>query len=123
MAGRKRFTKKQRQEVWAKYDGHCAYCGCELDYKDMQVDHIESVYRHEYLCDGMDVNVMDNYNPACRMCNFYKSTGTLKVFRMMLSGIIGRLKKIFIFRLALKYGLISINDRRNIEFYFERARK
>lgn len=26
----------------------CAYCGCELAYNDMQVDHIESVYRTDY---------------------------------------------------------------------------
>lgn len=30
-----------RQAVYAKYNGHCAYCGCEIDYNDMQVDHIE----------------------------------------------------------------------------------
>lgn len=22
----------------------CAYCGCDLEYKDMQVDHVKSVY-------------------------------------------------------------------------------
>ena len=37
-------TKKIREQVYQKYNGHCAYCGCELDYKDMQVDHVKSVY-------------------------------------------------------------------------------
>lgn len=31
-----------REEVYSKYNGHCAYCGCRLEYKDMQVDHIDS---------------------------------------------------------------------------------
>ena len=41
---RKHLTKSQRQHVYEKYNGHCAYCGCELDIKDMQVDHIKSDY-------------------------------------------------------------------------------
>lgn len=32
-------SKKTREEVYRKYDGHCAYCGREIAYKDMQVDH------------------------------------------------------------------------------------
>lgn len=32
-------SKKIRKEVYRKYDGHCAYCGREIAYKDMQVDH------------------------------------------------------------------------------------
>ena len=40
---RKRFTKKEREEVYIKYNGHCAYCGCELDIKNMQIDHVTSV--------------------------------------------------------------------------------
>ena len=36
---RKTIPKKIRQIVYDKYNGHCAYCGCELEYKDMQIDH------------------------------------------------------------------------------------
>ena len=67
----------------------------------MQVDHIESVYWY----DGE--NKIDNYNPACRMCNFYKSTMTIEDFRRQLGKIVERLEKVFIFRLAKKYGLIK----------------
>lgn len=31
------FSKKIRQLVYDKYGGHCAYCGREIAYKDMQV--------------------------------------------------------------------------------------
>ena len=27
-------SKKTREEVYRKYDGHCAYCGREIAYKD-----------------------------------------------------------------------------------------
>lgn len=37
---RKPIPKKLRKQVYAKCNGHCAYCGCELEYKDMQVDHV-----------------------------------------------------------------------------------
>ena len=33
-------SKKTREIVYNKYNGHCAYCGCEIEMKDMQVDHI-----------------------------------------------------------------------------------
>ena len=29
------FSKKKREAVYAKYDGHCAYCGRAIDIKDM----------------------------------------------------------------------------------------
>jgi 5-methylcytosine-specific restriction endonuclease McrA len=31
-----------RQQIHQKYNGHCAYCGCEITPKEMQVDHIVS---------------------------------------------------------------------------------
>lgn len=42
---RKAIPKQIRQKVYEKHNGHCAYCGCELEYKDMQVDHIDSIER------------------------------------------------------------------------------
>jgi 5-methylcytosine-specific restriction endonuclease McrA len=42
---RKAISKKMRLEVYNKYNGHCAYCGKELEYKDMQVDHLIPVQR------------------------------------------------------------------------------
>jgi len=39
--------KKIREKVWLKYGKHCAYCGCDLEYRKMQVDHIEPLYRND----------------------------------------------------------------------------
>ena len=35
--------KIDREEVYNKCDGHCAYCGNEITIKQMQIDHIEPV--------------------------------------------------------------------------------
>lgn len=110
---RKPITKPVRLKVYEKYNGHCAYCGCELELKDMQVDHIESVYWYN------GANDIENYNPACRMCNFYKSTMPIEDFRKQLGKLTSRLKDIFIYRLAKKYGLIKEVEK-PIKFYFEK---
>lgn len=36
----KEMKKETRLKVYRMYDGHCAYCGRTIEYKDMQVDHI-----------------------------------------------------------------------------------
>lgn len=113
---RKPIPKKIREEVYRKYDGHCAYCGCELEYKDMQVDHVLSVYGHN------GSNDIENLMPACRMCNFYKGILPLDDFRKRLETLHRRLQKPFIYRLALKYGLIS-EHKNKVVFYFEKEKE
>ena len=111
----KPIPKAVRKQVYEKYNGHCAYCGRPIDYKDMQVDHIKAKY-----AGGADE--LDNYNPACRMCNFYKGTMDIDHFRDQLKLVRERLHKVYIYRLSLAYGLIEEKDN-DIEFYFERCNK
>ena len=113
---RKPIPKKIREQVYQKCNGHCAYCGCELEYKDMQVDHVTSVYGN----DGS--NDVENLMPSCRMCNFYKSTFSIEVFRKNLETLYERLQKLFIYRLALKYGLIT-EHKNKVVFYFEKEKE
>ena len=61
---------------------------------------------------------MENYRPACRQCNFYKSTMSTEGLHEQLSLIPGRLEKLLTFRLALAYGLIQLTGR-SVKFYFE----
>ena len=114
--------KKIRELIYKKYDGHCAYCGCELQYKDMQVDHIKSVYLHNDYHKDMteeELNQIDNLMPACRMCNFYKSEGDIEHLRKRLTDtLMNNIRKSFDYRLALKYNLIKENIH-PIVFYFE----
>lgn len=119
---RKPIPRKVREEVYAKYDGHCAYCGCELKYEEMQVDHIESVYitsMHNGWKDTQNDSI-DNLMPACRMCNYYKSIGDIETFRSNLQETLMRnVRRPFDYRLAVKYGLV-VEDIKPIKFYFER---
>lgn len=112
MSSRKQIPLSVRKIAYEKYNGHCAYCGKSIKYKDMQIDHIEAVYTNG------ENNTMSNLMPACRSCNFYKSTMTVESFRKQLGLVVGRLEKVFIYRLARDYGLISEN-KKDIIFYFE----
>jgi len=131
---RRKLTRAERQQVYDKYKGHCAYCGCELEYKDMQVDHIVSVYANNYyemrakkpisdILTNDELNSMENYMPACRQCNFYKSTFDLEAFRTRLSTTLHEnLKNNFNYKLLIKYGLIKENIE-PVVFYFEKMEK
>ena len=112
---RKALSKDMRRKVYEMYGGHCAYCGREIDIKDMQVDHVQSVY-----LGGEDE--LSNYHPACRQCNFYKSTMSVEGLREQLGLIVGRLEKQLTFRLALAHGLIRLTGR-PVKFYFEEYEK
>lgn len=107
--------KSTREEVWKKYNCKCAYCGEDLPLNKMQVDHIYPKYKG-----GKDE--IENYNPSCRQCNFYKSDFTLDAFRNQMLTITERIKKPFIVRLALKYGIIEFK-KWDGKFYFEEVTK
>ena len=95
--------KIDRQKVYDKYNGHCAYCGKAISIKEMQVDHILSKRNG-------GTNDIDNLNPSCRLCNHYKRAAGIETFRNdLLDELIKRLMKIYIFRVALDYGMITIN--------------
>ena len=116
------FSKKTREIIHSKYDGHCAYCGAEITVKQMEIDHIIPKYHFEQGIANVEYDKDDeiNLNLACRDCNRYKDTFTVEKFRIQISGIVDRLKRYsWIFRIALKYGLISINDFK-IKFFYER---
>ena len=116
---RKPITTTTRQKVYDKYNGHCAYCGCELDFKSMQVDHIDSVYRAEY--EGREVdNSIDNLMPACRQCNFYKGAATVDEFRRKIIHLETTCLVSFPVRLAVKYGILKTNEW-DMKFYFEKV--
>lgn len=130
MSKHKQLSKTKRTLVWEKYNHHCAYCGCELEYMDMQVDHIKSVYQHNDLAEHNEkysgnyltqdeLNEINNLMPACRMCNFYKGASDLENFRERLtSTLMENVRKPFDYRLAVKYGLIKENIK-PVKFYFE----
>ena len=112
---RKSFSRKMREDVYAKCDGHCAYCGCEISMKEMQIDHLEPFYN------GGKDNI-ENLMPSCRQCNFYKSAFYLITFRSEIHKLLERCKKLFIVRLAIKYGILTVRNWDGV-FYFERKKE
>lgn len=117
-----KLNKKLRQEVYDKYNGHCAYCGCEIEYKDMQVDHIIPKYRNNEKWHQGEIGSDDisNLNPSCRMCNYYKRMCSIDRFRENLKDtLIRNVQRPFDFRLAERYGMVKI-EAWDGKFYFER---
>jgi 5-methylcytosine-specific restriction endonuclease McrA len=100
-----------RQAVLDKYNRHCGYCGCEITLSTMQVDHI-----FPKRCMGTDD--IDNLMPSCRLCNHYKRANSLENYRHLLSTIKERLENVYIFRVAIKYGMINWQQWDG-KFYFE----
>ncbi len=120
---RKAIPKKVREEVHKKYGECCAYCGIDLEYKDMQVDHIIAQKMFPIVSRRQDldyhVDHMCNLNPSCRVCNNFKHCLSIEGLRRELGKQIKRAKKYSVnFRMAEKYGQLEINET-PIIFHFE----
>ena len=112
---RHKFTQAERHAIYDKCFGHCAYCGCELPYKKMQVDHIVAIHR-KY---DERTNDLKNLLPSCRSCNKYKHTLTLNGFRNQLERMpIVLARDSVTYKIAVRYGLVKPCPHR-VEFYFE----
>lgn len=117
---RTRIDEATRRAVYEKCDGHCAYCGKEISYEEMQVDHVDSHYRHQ----GKDE--IDNYLPSCRDCNGLKSDYSLEEFRNVLIPKCGKRRRFCgdnrSLRIAKAYKLHGEKNPK-ITFYFEKETK
>lgn len=118
--------KINRQEVYDKCNGRCAYCGNEITIKQMQVDHKEPLFRNhtdeqlKWYKRERGTDDMDNLLPSCARCNKWKDTFTLEKFREIVQTSIDRLERDTPnFRLARDYGLIEVKQI-PVVFYFER---
>ena len=130
--GRMNMKQEIRQKIYNKYGGHCAYCGEEIEYKKMQVDHIfpqskkhwlSSDYMKKYEKISIDnIDEIDNLNPSCRSCNLWKHNLRLEGFRRELQRQVDRVNRYSAnYRMAKKYGLI-IETGKPVSFYFEKLK-
>lgn len=124
--------KKHRLEVYDKFDGRCAYCGEHFQITGMHIDHIISQLNFKNFVANKihipnflehltvsDLHHKDNLFPACRVCNGWKSTYHLELFRHELEEQIKRLNaRSANYRIAKKYGFITENKIKVI-FHFE----
>lgn len=118
-------NKDVRQIVYDKCGGHCAYCGCEITLKQMQVDHIQphwhTLTEQQAIKSGITKGSHDveNLNPSCARCNKWKSTYNLEQFRKVIETSLYRLNRDTPnFRLARDFGLVEEKEKKII-FYFE----
>ena len=127
-------TKKQRAEVFAMFDGHCAYCGCILPEKGWQADHIEPIMRDSKIVRGKDDqwkfvptgtcsapqnDHIGNIFPACRSCNINKGASDLESWRRFLERRPEEMRKqVSAFRHAERFGLVA-QVKERVVFYFE----
>ena len=125
-------NKKIRIKVWQKYNGHCAYCGKEIAYKEMQVDHKHPKNLNSVLATGRNLDgtlIMpnpdrfENLMPSCRRCNHYKRGHELNYYRGMIDTIHERIRASnYIIKVAEDYGLMEFKEFGGL-FYFETITK
>ncbi len=123
-------TQKQRELLFNKYGGKCAYCGCEL-VKGWHIDELEPIRRnkkwdrkkrkwvYDGTCKHPDRLHIDNQMPACASCNINKHAMSLEEFRRLVGGFLTSLNRDSVqYRVAKRYGFIH-EVSKPVVFYFE----
>lgn len=113
-------NKKTREEVHLKCKGCCGYCGKEITYKQMQVDHIVSkaTFINKKL-NPKQLNHLDNLMPTCARCNGWKSTFPIESFRREIKLQPKRLSRDKAgYNIAMDFGLLK-ETKTKVKFYFE----
>ena len=114
-------TKNQRQLIFDKYDGKCAYCGCVL-VKVWHVDHLKPIRRKKYKkgeCRYPQRECMDNCMPACASCNINKHAMKLEQYRQLVEGFMKHLnERNTQYKIAKRFGLV-VEQVKPVIFYFE----
>ena len=117
---------KTRLEVLNKYGSKCAYCGCELTNKTMQVDHLIPLDRDIWtkVPNKPENDNFDNLMPSCKYCNNYKHSFSLEEFRFYLKQMLNEkheylYKSMAKFQIAVNIGVITVKEWDG-KFYFEK---
>lgn len=128
-------SKKNREIIFNKYNGKCAYCGEELK-KGWHVDELLPVKRgwrykkdgagfqrgnaKEYYMEHPERMNINNQMPSCPSCNINKHSMTLEDFRSLIQNFINSLNNNSVqYKIAKRYGLIKEIEKPVI-FYFEK---
>ena len=108
-------AKEKRLIVYKKCGGHCCYCGKDIEYKDMQVDHMAPLHKNKN-------NDIENLWPACKMCNHYKRGFDLERFRNLILTLHERIESNYINKVGIDFGIITVKPFDGI-FYFEKQKQ
>lgn len=117
MIKRRILSAGERKSIYNMFNGHCAYCGCEITLYNMQVDHIAPLYNG-----GADE--LSNMFPACRSCNHRKHTLSVESFRQEIEKAPERLMRDSpTYRNAVRFGLVVHPETPKVVFYFEKVER
>lgn len=115
-----------RNKIYNKYNGQCAYCGNRIEIESFEIDHKEPKRSG-----GTDEE--NNLMPTCKTCNHYKRALPLEEYRIEWIGKIhtrikripknsrnekGMKRKEYMERILTAYG-ITEDKPFNGKFYFE----
>ena len=126
--------KADRQKIFDKYGGKCAYCGEQLQdvwhvdellpiVRNYIFDKQKGRYIHDGTCQYPERITIENQMPACPSCNINKHSDSLEEFRRRISGLVVSLNRDSVqYKVAKRYGLIQ-ETQKPIIFYFEQENK
>lgn len=106
---REPIDKATREEVYHKFDGHCAYCGHTIKTKGFHVDHVIPV-----AAGGPD-DLM-NFFPSCKYCNSLKNSLNLEQFRTCIEDYHKKAGVI----VSERFGALTILGPIKVTFFFEK---
>ena len=98
----------KRDKIFNKFNGKCAYCGCELQ-KGWHIDHLLPLVRSPFTGEQQypERNNFDNLMPSCPSCNNYKHSYSIEEFRRLISELRKQLMLSTQYKISLRYGLIN----------------
>ena len=105
-----------RREVYEKFNGKCAYCGKNIEFDDMTLDHV-----HPHSKGG--TKTIENIYPCCHLCNVQKGSKSVEEFRKYLEeDVYACLDDNSFWRILLRYRGVY-KRKRPIQFFFEKFNK
>lgn len=125
--------KINRDIIYNKFKGKCAYCGHKIKIGDMQVDHIIPKSTYSFHMETKhkvpaflshltihDVNHVDNLFPSCQVCNLRKLNYSLEDFRGEVGELVNILEnKSQTYKLAKRFNFVTTKRVKSFKFYFE----
>lgn len=119
-------NKSERENIFNKYDGKCAYCGCDL---------VKGWHVSKLLSEAPEVNekgefvinndTIENKLPSCASCNMSRTRDnsgnryiTIEGFRKQIIYNLEFMQSFSYYQRCLRFGLIQENIK-PVVFYFE----
>jgi len=106
------WSEQKRQKVYEMFGGKCAYCGEEMDFSNLQIDHKNPKQKQNR-------NHLSNLFPSCLKCNIIKKDRNISEFRKYLFNIPPSVD-CDTFRLLCKLDVLKKRNAPDFLFYFER---